>query len=133
MNFSNPPSKEKIVDQGGMGTWQWLKWFETIRKTLNFFVEENNVSTVTINTTLTEQHGTVVVEVSGLTITLPAASAARYGREWTVILGVVGWVDITTSNGDTIVIPVDDDTIRLTIKGASLTLRCVSANSWGIA
>lgn len=74
-----------------------------------------------------------IAAVSGLTITLPLASAERYGRDWTVILGVAGWVDITVTAGDTLVIPVADDTIRLTVKGASVTLRCVSKNSWGIA
>lgn len=34
MNLSTPPSKEKIVDQVGMGTWQWLKWFDKLHETV---------------------------------------------------------------------------------------------------
>lgn len=35
MNFSNPPSKEKIVNDDGFVVWQWLRWFDSLYKTVN--------------------------------------------------------------------------------------------------
>jgi hypothetical protein len=92
---------------------------------------QDNVLSVVDNTTLDDSHFTIRVTTTGKTITLPAASSARLGKEWTIMLATVGYTDIT-SGTDTINLPTNDNTIRLTNKGASVTIRCVSATSWGI-
>jgi hypothetical protein len=89
-------------------------------------------STATVDTTLTDAMLTVVVTTSGATITLPAASASRIGNEWTIILGVSGYTTITRSGSDTLTLPEADTSIRLDTKGTSVTLRCLTATSWGI-
>jgi len=87
---------------------------------------------VSASTQMGDDEHSFVALVSGLTMTLPPASSDRYGRDWTVSLGVAGWTDITVSAGDSLILPGVDDTIRLDIKGSSVTLRCMSGNSWGI-
>lgn len=41
MNINTPPAKEKIVNLDGIGTWQWIKWFDNtykfIRGLMDFF------------------------------------------------------------------------------------------------
>lgn len=41
MNINTPPSKEKITNPDGIGTWQWIKWFDNtykfIRGLMDFF------------------------------------------------------------------------------------------------
>ena len=90
------------------------------------------VTSVSANTALDDNYNTLLVTATGKTMTLPAASTARIGRSWTIILGTVGYVDITRAGSDTIYLPTNDVTIRLTNKGASVTLECLSATTWGI-
>lgn len=114
----------------------WRDWFTFLRTFFNImwfsFQRERESDSVTSNTTLDTEYGTIYVTVSGKTITLPPASTDIIGESWTIILATIGWVDITVSGSDTIVLPVVDDTIRLDVKGSSITLRCLTATSWGI-
>ena len=93
----------------------------------------DNVESSAVNITLDDTRRTVLMTATGKTVTLPAASAARIGKDWTVILGVEGYTDITRAGSDTLTLPTNDTTIRLDNKGASVTLRCLTASSWGIA
>lgn len=92
----------------------------------------DNVSSVSTNTTLDDTHQTVYVTATGKTITLPAASTARIGKVWTVILATVGYTDIVRNGSDTLTLPETSTTIRLDVKGASVSLKCLSSSSWGI-
>ncbi len=93
----------------------------------------DNVASVSLDTSLDDTYSTVVVSTTAKVITLPAASTARIGKSWTVVLGVSGYCDIETAGADTLTLPTNDTIIRLNNKGASVTLRCLSASSWGIA
>lgn len=93
----------------------------------------DNVASSAVNIALDDTRRTVLMTATGKTVTLPAASAARIGKDWTVILGVDGYTDITRAGSDTLTLPANDTTIRLDNKGASVTLRCLTASSWGIA
>lgn len=92
----------------------------------------DNVTSVSANTTLDDTYQTVLVTATGKTITLPAASTARIGKIWTVILGTTGYTNITRSGSDTLNLPTTETTIRLTNKGASVSLKCLTSSSWGI-
>lgn len=93
----------------------------------------DNVASSAVNIALDDTRRTVLMTATGKTVTLPAASTARIGKDWTVILGVEGYTDITRAGSDTLTLPTNDTTIRLDNKGASVTLRCLTASSWGIA
>lgn len=93
----------------------------------------DNVDSSAVNIALDDTRRTVLMTATGKTVTLPAASAARIGKDWTVILGVAGYTDIASAGSDTLTLPTNDTTIRLDNKGASITLRCLTASSWGIA
>lgn len=93
----------------------------------------DNVTESAISIALDDTRRTVLMTATGKTVTLPAASAARIGKDWTVILGTAGYTDITRAGSDTLTLPTNDATIRLDVKGASVTLRCLTATSWGIA
>lgn len=93
----------------------------------------DNVESSAVNITLDDTRRTVLMTATGKTVTLPAASTARIGKDWTVILGADGYTDITRAGSDTLTLPTNDTTIRLDNKGASVTLRCLTASSWGIA
>ena len=90
------------------------------------------MATTAINLSLDDTYQTVVVTASGKTITLPAASTARIGKVWTTILGVNGYVDVSRAGSDTLTLPETNTKIRLNTKGASLSLKCLTATSWGI-
>lgn len=108
------------------------KYFVQSTAELEYGLNRSVPLEVTQNTQMGDSEHSFIAVVSGLTMSLPLASAERYGRDWTVILGTAGWVDITVTGTDLLILPVVDDTIRLTVKGSSVTLRCVSSNSWGI-
>lgn len=134
MKIDSPPSTEKIVKPDFLGTWQWLKWFETIRKTLNFFLAERFVDSISGNTTLTDLHGTVVVTVDGLTITLPAASTARIGRMWTVIFATTGTCTVNCAGSDSFpaVTSATETSYVMVSRGSSVVFQCTSATTWGV-
>lgn len=91
---------------------------------------QNDAVNTDVDLTLTDSHNTVYVTTTGKTITLPSASTARIGKSWTVVLDVVGNVTITRSGSDTISLPTTDTAIQLTVKGSSLTFKCVSSSHW---
>lgn len=109
------------------------KYFLQSTAELEYGLNRSVPTEVVQNTQMGDAEHSFLATVSGLTMTLPPASAERYGRDWTVLLAAAGWVDVTVSGTDVLILPVVDDTIRLTVKGSSVTLRCVSSNSWGIA
>lgn len=110
-----------------------MKYFTQSTAELEYSLNRSVPTEISQNTRMGDDEHSFIAVVSGLTMTLPLASAERYGRDWTVLLGTIGWVDVTVSGDDVLILPVVDDTIRLTVKGSSVTLRCVSSNSWGIA
>lgn len=95
-------------------------------------LRDDNVTSVAVNTTLDDTHKTVLVTASGKTITLPAGSSARIGKVWTVIFGTNGYCNIMPSGSDVITLPNNQNAVRLNNKGASLSLRCLTAASWGV-
>ena len=90
------------------------------------------VVSTAINLSLSDSAYSVLTTASAITITLPAASTARIGISWSITLGVSGYVDIARAGTDTIYLPTNDTTIRITNKGASVTLRCMTATSWSL-
>lgn len=95
-------------------------------------LQRDSVSIVTVDTALDDTYKTVLVSVTAKVITLPAASASRIGKEWTIVLGTIGYCDIAAAGSDTLTLPTNDTIIRLNNKGASVSLRCLSSTSWGI-
>lgn len=93
-----------------------------------------SVSTATGDTTLTDSMMTVLVTVSGATITLPTASTARTGRAWNVIFGTTGTCTVTTQGGDSFPAPTSatETSVILNQRGQSVIMRCTSATTWGI-
>jgi hypothetical protein len=92
----------------------------------------DNVATTAVDLTLDDTYQTVTVTATAKTITLPACSTARIGKVWTVIQDTVGYVDIVRAGSDTIILPTVDTTIRTTTKGATVSLKCLSASTWGL-
>ena len=90
------------------------------------------VAFTAVNYSLTDAVRTLVVTASGKTVTMPAAAVGIVGHEWTVVLSVAGWCDIDCAGADTFIVDPTSATIRLDNKGASVTLRCVSASQWVI-
>ena len=70
------------------------------------------------------------VTASGKTVTMPACSGPRIGREWTIILAANGYLDITAA--DTIQVDGGITSMRLDNYGASVTLRCTATNRWAL-
>lgn len=95
-------------------------------------LQRDGVLIVTVNTALDDTSRTALVTVTAKTVTLPAASIARIGKEWTIVLGVAGYCDIAAAGSDTLTLPTNDTIIRLNNKGASVSLRCISATSWSL-
>jgi hypothetical protein len=133
MILSPPPVRDKYkVEQDRGGQWwadiplSWKIWFD--RLAFNY----KSISNVTSSTTLTSSGYTAFIEVTGLTVTLTPAAANIISDEWTIILGVAGIVTIVPNGSDTINLPTTDNSISMTNKGASVTLRCLSATTWGI-
>lgn len=97
----------------------------------NEFARRRTVLSTAIDTTLDDDSATCLVTVTGKTITLPDATVARVGREWTVHLRVDGDMTITTNASDTIMTPIGPDTsVSVTIRSTSLTFRCISSTEW---
>lgn len=134
MKIDTLPAKEKIVNPESFGTWQWLKWFEAVRKIISFFLAERLVSSVSVNTILTDLHGTVVVTADGLTITLPAASIARIGRVWTIVFATTGTCIVQCAGSDTFpaVKSATETSLVMVSRGSSVVFQCTSATTWGV-
>ena len=92
----------------------------------------NNVASVATDTALDDTHRTILVTASGKTMTLPAASVARIGQDWTVALGVAGITTIAVQGADVFLTEDDDTEVILDEVGASLTVRCVTTTAWVI-
>ena len=90
------------------------------------------VGDVSTSTALTDAYYTARVLVSGLTLSLPSASAARIGYTWTVVLAVAGDVTVAPQGTDTLLLPTTDTSITFYDRGSSLSFRCLTATSWGI-
>lgn len=115
--------------QGGVAT----EYYHLTSAEYSELQRGDNVTSVSANTTLDDTYRTVYVTATGKTITLPAASSARIGHDWTVILATDGYTDVARNGSDTLTLPEISSTIRLDQKGTSVTLRCLTASSWGIA
>ena len=99
--------------------------------TYNESVRVRSILSTAINATLDDDAATCVATVSGLTITLPNATAARTGREWTVQLSAVGTMVIVADASDTIMTPDGADTsVSVDGRATSLTFRCTSSSTW---
>lgn len=92
------------------------------------------ISTVSTSTALGDDDKTTLVTVTGLTITLPAASAARVGFTWTIVLTAVGYTTIVCAGSDTLVTPdsATDTSVHVEERGTSLNFRCTSVSTWSI-
>lgn len=115
----------------------WVEGHREIATAFNTHRHEpysKTASGVGVNTTLDDGNHTVSVTTTGLTITLPPASAARVGQDWTVHLGVAGTVTITRQGSDTIYTPYSatDTSVQIVTLGDSVTFRCLSATTWGL-
>jgi hypothetical protein len=95
-------------------------------------LENPGVILIAANYQMTVDFPAVVATVTGLTVTLPKASAAILGRVWTTTLAAVGQVTIVTTAGDTFPTPATDveTTVILNRRGSTVDLRCTSANTW---
>jgi len=92
------------------------------------------VLSVSVDTVLTSLGGTVLVEATGKTITLPACSAGVIGEEVTINLTVTGTCTIVCAGSDSMPLPssATETTVIMTARGQSLTFRCLTATTWGI-
>lgn len=92
------------------------------------------ISTISTSTALGDDDKTSLVTVSGLTITLPAASAARVGFTWTIVFTTTGWMNIIRAGSDVIITAdsATDTTVYVDDRGTSLSFRCTSVSTWSI-
>jgi hypothetical protein len=92
------------------------------------------ISSVSTSTALGDDDKTTLVTVTGLTITLPAASAARVGFAWSIILTTLGYTTIVVAGADTIVTAdsATDTSVRVEERGTTLNFRCTSVSTWSI-
>jgi hypothetical protein len=91
------------------------------------------VTTVSVDTTMTDSYGTYIVDTSAVTLTLPQANAARIGRTWTAVMDCTGYVDVAPDPTDEVILEGGSDTIRLDQIGSTLSMRCISPTKWVIA
>ncbi len=92
----------------------------------------HTVQTVSVDTTLSDSYRTTIVNATGKTMTLPAASGARIGFDWTVCLATTGNVTIQRAGSDTILTPTSttDTSVVISVQGESITFRCATATTW---
>lgn len=90
------------------------------------------VQSVAVDTNLVDAYPTTYVTATGKTITLPAASPTRIGKEWTINFSTTGTLTIQRNGSDTIMTPTSatDTSVSVTERGTSITFRCNSATSW---
>ena len=94
-------------------------------------VRVRSILSTAIDATLDDEAATCIVTVTGKTITLPNATAARTGREWTIQLSAVGTMTIAADASDTIMTPDGaDTTVSVDGRATSLTFRCTSSSTW---
>lgn len=141
MILPNPPSRENYLYEEKAIIkipLNWLKWFAAVYKILYEinaeFIRTHTVDSTALSLTLTDAHGTVLVTADAQTITLPAASLARIGKDWTVIFGTTGTCTIVCAGSDTFpaVTSATETTAVMVSRGDSLTFRCTTATTWGM-
>ena len=99
---------------------------------LDELTRQQNAITVSANTTMTTDYYLYIADTSAITLTMPQATVATIGQDWTVIQSVNGYVDVAAEAGDEILLRGGNQTIRLRQIGSTLTLRCISATQWVI-
>lgn len=94
--------------------------------------QSHAVQSVAVDTSLVDAYPTTIVTATGKTITLPAASPSRVGKDWTVCLATTGTVTIQRAGSDTIVTPISatDTSVVISVQGESITFRCATSTSW---
>lgn len=132
--LSPPPSRDNYLSEGKpliRIPLSWIKWFDAIYK---IFKRESTINSISSSTSLNDTHGTVLVNTSGLTITLPPASLDIVGNDWTIIFGTTGTCTIVCSGSDSFpaVTSATETSATIVSRGTSLTFRCTSATTWGI-
>lgn len=133
ITFSPPPYREK--DLTGQ---PWQKWFSLLYTLFAKVVIEFNRSSVVrstaISTALLDSDRTIIVTVTGMTVTLPAASLLRIGRDWTIIFATTGTCTVQCAGADTFPAPTSATETNLVMgtRGDSFTFRCTSATTWAM-
>lgn len=90
--------------------------------------------TITSNYQMTDAGKAVYINASGITVTLPQATAARVGVIWTITFGVTGTATLVCTAGDSFPTPLvaNETTVLFDTRGTSLDFRCISTNLWAI-
>ena len=144
MNFPPPPARDdyevKLINgkQVAVIPLSWMKWFSLLFKIFTEIYTEyqriHTVDSVSTSTTLDDDNGTVIVSADGQTITLPAASTARIGKDWTIIFATTGTCTVACAGSDTFpaVTSANETTLTMTGRGDSVTFQCTSASTWGV-
>ncbi len=120
------------VFQTGVFQQGTIEYYHVSAAHYNELDRQEAVTTVSVDTTMTDDYATYIVDTSAKTITLPEAIPSRFGKEWTVIMDCTGYVDVAPDPSDEIIIPGGSDTIRLDQIGSNVTLKCVTATQWAI-
>lgn len=125
-----PPPSQELVQKD---QWFYLLW-AAVDYLVKEVIRDETPTTVTTSTSMDDTSGFYVVTTTGLTLTLPAASTARIGKEWTVNLSVAGLVTVQRAGSDTImtVTSATDTSVIINTRGDSLTFKCASASTWVI-
>lgn len=91
-------------------------------------------SSVAVDTVLSDTVVSVLVTATGKTITLPPASVARIGGDWTIEFGTTGTCTVVCAGADTFPTPssATETTLILNQRGQSVTFRCTSASTWSL-
>lgn len=124
IDFSASSHEDIVTAQGGSAT----ERYHLLAAEYAELQRGNNVALAATDIALDDTRRTVLVTASGKTVTLPAATVARLGADWTVALATVGYVTIQPAGADTLIL--EDMPIVLDEEGASVTLRCATASSW---
>ncbi len=93
------------------------------------------LQSVSSNVTLSDTYPITRINATGKTLTLPACSAARISRTWTINSATTGSFTVTrASTNDYIITPTStgDSSVQVYGLGASLSLMCVSTAAWMI-
>lgn len=93
-------------------------------------IRERIVLSSAVSASISLNVGTAIATAAGITLTLPKAAGNIVGREWQIINASSGAVWAATTGGDTILLPVSDTTIELSLQGTALNFKCVSTSLW---
>jgi len=97
-------------------------------------LENPGAVTITSNYQMTDAGKAVYINASGITVTLPQATAARVGVIWTITMGIAGTATLVCTAGDSFPTPdvLAETTVLFDTRGTTLDFRCVSTNKWVI-